>query len=99
ARIAEIGVKDYRNEANPTIFWDLYGKTGHPVRATVSEIGPTLLGRILELNDTQEGVLEIVFKLADDNGWLLLDVDDLRTLVNYVTDNRKDISAKYGLAS
>ena len=90
---------DYVAEGAPTIFWDLYGKLGHPVRATVSEIGPTLLGRILELNDTQEGVLEIVFKLADDNGWLLLDMDDLRTLLNHVSDNRKDISAKYGLTS
>ena len=98
-RVAEIGVKDYRNEANPVIFWDLYGKLGHPVRGTVSEIGPTLLGRMLELNDTQEGVLEIVFKLADDNGWLLLDLEDLRALLAYVGDNRKDISAKYGLVS
>ena len=99
ARIAEIGVPDYKNEGAPTIFWDLYGKLGHPVRATVSEIGPTLLGRILELNDTQEGVLEIVFKLADDNGWLLLDMEDLRTLLGHVSDNRKDISTKYGLVS
>ena len=98
-RIAEIGIADYRNEANPVIFWDLYGKLGHPVRGTVSEIGPTLLGRILELNDTQEGVLEIVFKLADDNGWLLLELEDLRALLNYVAENRKDISAKYGLVS
>jgi len=98
-RIAEIGIDDYTPEANPTIFWDLYGKLGHPVRATISEIGPTLLGRVLELNDTQEGVLEIVFKLADDNGWLLLDVDDLRTLVTHVADNRKDISSRYGLVS
>ena len=99
ARIAEIGIRDYKSEGAPTIFWDLYGKLGHPVRATVSEIGPTLLGRILELNDTQEGVLEIVFKLADDNGWLLLDMEDLRTLLSYVSDSRKDISAKYGLVS
>jgi DNA helicase HerA-like ATPase len=99
ARIAEIGVANYTNEGNPTIFWDLYGKLGHPVRATVSEIGPTLLGRILELNDIQEGVLEIVFKLADDNGWLLLDMADMRTLLTFVSDNRKDISAKYGLVS
>ena len=99
ARVAEIGIADYRAEATPTIFWDLYGKLGHPVRATVSEIGPTLLGRMLELNDTQEGVLEIVFKLADDNGWLLLDMEDLRALLNHVSDNRKDISAKYGLTS
>ncbi|MFS8137104.1 MAG: helicase HerA-like domain-containing protein, partial [Thermomonas sp.] len=98
-RITEMGITDYRNEGAPTIFWDLYGKNGHPVRATVSEIGPTLLGRMLELNDTQEGVLEIVFKLADDNGWLLLDLADLRALLSYVGDNRKDISTKYGLVS
>jgi len=98
-RVAEIGIADYAAEANPTIFWDLYGKLGHPVRATISEIGPTLLGRVLELNDTQEGVLEIVFKLADDNGWLLLDIEDLRTLVTHVADNRKEISSRYGLVS
>ncbi|MEP6634747.1 MAG: helicase HerA-like domain-containing protein, partial [Luteimonas sp.] len=63
-RVTELGIADYKNEGAPTIFWDLYGKLGHPVRATISEIGPTLLGRMLELNDTQEGVLEIVFKLA-----------------------------------
>ena len=99
ARVAEIGVAGYANEGNPTIFWDLYGKLGHPVRATVSEIGPTLLGRMLELNGTQEGVLEIVFKLADDNGWLLLDMEDLHSLLNHVSDARKEISAKYGLVS
>jgi DNA helicase HerA-like ATPase len=98
-RIQQMGIADYRNEGAPTIFWDLYGKSGHPVRATVSEIGPTLLGRMLELNDTQEGVLEIVFKLADDNGWLLLDLEDLRALLSHVGDNRKDISTKYGLVS
>ncbi|MFL6592638.1 MAG: helicase HerA-like domain-containing protein [Luteimonas sp.] len=98
-RVADIGIGDWRGEASPVVFWDLYGKLGHSVRATVSEIGPTLLGRILELNDTQEGVLEIVFKLADDSGWLLLDMEDLRTLLTHVADNRKDISAKYGLVS
>ena len=71
----------YAPEASPVVFWDLYGKAGHPVRTTVSEIGPTLLGRILELNDTQSGVLEIAFKLADDRGLLLLDLDDLRALL------------------
>ncbi len=99
SRIREIGITDYRNEANPVIFWDLYGKTGHPVRSTISEVGPTLLARIFELNDTQSGVLEIVFKLADDNGWLLLDLDDLRALLSHAGDNRKDISQKYGLIS
>src|SRR6476646_11992989 len=99
ARVAQIGVPGYVAEGSPTIFWDLYGKLGHPVRATISEIGPTLLGRILELNDTQEGVLEIVFKLADDEGLLLLDIKDLRALLNFASENAKEISAKYGLIS
>lgn len=99
ARAAEIGMDDYTSEGNPVVFWDLFGKDGHPVRATVSEIGPTLLGRMLELNDTQSGVLDIVFKLADDNGWLLLDVDDLRSLLIFAGQERKEISTRYGLIS
>ena len=98
-RIAQIGIPDYKSEANPVIFWDLYGKLGHPVRATVSEIGPTLLSRMLELNDTQGGVLDIVFKLADDRGLLLLDLQDLRALLGLVADERKDISTEYGLVN
>ena len=97
ARLAKLQLADWKPQANPVIFWDLYGKLGHPVRATVSEMGPALLGRVLELNDTQQGVLEIVFKLADDNGWLLLDLDDLRALLAFAADNSKDISAHYGL--
>jgi uncharacterized protein len=81
------------------VFWDLYGKLGHPVRTTVSEMGPTLLARVLELNDTQSGVLDIVFKLADDRGLLLLDLEDLRALLGLVADERKDISTSYGLVS
>ena len=99
ARIDEIGIDGYTSEASPVVFWDLYGKLGHPVRTTVSEIGPTLLARMLELNDTQSGVLEIVFKLADDNGWLLLDLDDLRALLAHASETRKEISAQYGLIS
>ena len=98
-RAADTGVDGYTNEGSPVIFWDVYGKAGHPVRTTASELGPTLLGRILELNDTQEGVLEIAFKLADDKGLLLLDLDDLRALLNFVGENRKEISSAYGLAS
>ncbi len=98
-RVAQIGISGYAPEATPVVFWDLYGKAGHPVRATVSEIGPSLLGRILEINDTQAGVLEIAFKLADDRGLLLLDLDDLRALLAFVIDNRKEISAQYGLVS
>ena len=99
ARIAQIGVPDYRNEAAPVVFWDMWGKSGHPVRTTVSEMGPILLSRILELNDTQSGVMDIVFKLADDRGLLLLDLQDLRALLGLIADERKDISTSYGLVS
>jgi DNA helicase HerA-like ATPase len=98
-RVAQIGIEGYTNEANPVLFWDLYGKAGHPVRTTISEIGPSLLGRILEINDVQTGMLEIAFKLADDQGLLLLDLDDLRALLGFVADNRKEISTQYGLVS
>ena len=98
-RVQQLGIGDYRNEAAPVVFWDLWGKSGHPVRTTVSEMGPTLLARILELNDTQSGVLDIVFKLADDRGLLLLDLKDLRALLALVADERKDISTSYGLVS
>src|SRR5690606_22476414 len=80
-RLATIGVDDWRGEPSPVVFWDLYGRLGHPLRTTVTEIGPTLLARVLELNDTQAGVLEIAFRIADDNGWLLIDLDDLRSLL------------------
>ena len=99
ARITEIGLSGYANEANPVVFWDLFGKLGHPVRTTVSEMGPTLLSRVLELNDTQSGVLDIVFKLADDRGLLLLELEDLRALLGLVAEERKDISTSYGLVS
>lgn len=98
-RVNQIGITDYMNEANPVLFWDLYGQNGHPVRTTISEMGPGLLGRILEINDTQTGTLEIAFKLADDQGLLLLDLDDLRALLTFVAENRKEISTKYGLVS
>ncbi len=98
-RAAQIGMESYTTEANPVIFWDVFGKAGHPLRTTISEIGPSLLGRMLELNDIQAGMLEIAFKLADDQGWLLLDLDDLRALLAHVADNRAVISRQYGLVS
>jgi len=98
-RVAQIGIEGYANEASPVIFWDLYGTLGHPVRTTVSEMGPALLGRILELNDVQSGVLEITFKLADDQGLLLLDLDDLRALLTFVAEHKQEISTHYGLVS
>src|SRR4029450_4374079 len=98
-RARTVGVEGYSQDANAVVFWDLYGKAGHPVRTTVSEIGPALLGRILDLSDAQLGALEIAFTLADDRGLLLLDLDDLRALLTFVAENRKDVSAKYGLVS
>lgn len=98
-RVDQIGIEDYINEANPVLFWDVYGKAGHPVRTTISEIGPRLLARILDLNDIQTGTLDIAFKLADDQGLLLLDLDDLRALLGFVADTRKEISERYGLVS
>jgi hypothetical protein len=98
-RASQTGATGWAPEASPVVFWDLYGKAGHPVRATVSEMGPSLLARVLELNDTQAGVLEIAVKLADDRGLLLLDLDDLRALLGFVADNRKEVSAQYGLVS
>jgi len=99
ARLAKLRLGDWKPQADPVVFWDLYGKLGHPVRATISEMGPPLLGRVLQLNDTQQGVLEVVFKLADEQGWLLLDLPDLRALLVYATENAKEISGRYGLIS
>ena len=98
ARIDKLGI-EWTPAANPVVFWDIYGKSGHPVRTTVSEMGPNLLARLMELNDTQSGVLEIVFKVADDDGLLLLDIKDLRALLTWAAENAKDISKRYGLVS
>jgi hypothetical protein len=100
-RLDKLGLTTFTPAANPVVFWDIYGKLGHPVRATVSEMGPLLFSRLLELNDVQSGVLEIVFKLADDHGWLLLDLKDLRALLSHAADkdNAKSISTDYGLIS
>lgn len=99
ARADTIGFDDYIFEAFPVIFWDLFGKQGHPVRTTVSEMGPLLFSRLLSLNDTQEGVLNIAFKLADDEGMLLLDLKDLRALLVSMSERSKELSARYGNVS
>src|SRR5438477_174040 len=85
--------------ASPVIFWDVYGKNGHAVRATISDMGPLLLGRMLGLNETQEGVLAVVFKIADDNGLLLLDLKDLRAMLQHVGDNAAQFKTQYGNVS
>jgi DNA helicase HerA-like ATPase len=95
ARAKAMGI-DLKPEAAPVIFWDLFGKKGHPIRTTISEMGPLLLARLLELNETQEGVLNIVFHVADKQGLLLLDLADLRAMLAHVSENAKDISAQYG---
>src|SRR5215468_6749570 len=79
-RAKELGLSEFKGESCPVVFWDVFGEDGHPVRATISEMGPLLLGRLLVLNDTQKGVLALTFKIADDNGLLLLDLKDLRAM-------------------
>lgn len=83
----------------PAVFWDLMGKQGHPVHTTISEFGPILLGQLLDLSDVQRGVLELVFRVADDNGLLLLDLKDLRAVLQFVGDHTKEVSEKYGLVA
>ncbi len=82
--------------AAPTVFWDLFGQSGHPIRATVSEMGPLLISRMLELNDVQEGVLSVVFRAADEEGLLLLDLKDLQAALAHAAENAKDLSARFG---
>ena len=90
-RAMQTAMESYAPAPSPVVFWDLYGKSGHPVRTTISEMGPHLLSRILGLNDIQSGTLDIVFKLADDRGLLLLDLDDIRAVLGFVADHRKEI--------
>ena len=98
-RLASLGIENWTPEAFPVVFWDVFGEQGHPIRTTVSEIGPTLLSRLLNLNDTQAGVLTLVFKVADDSGLLLLDIKDLQAMLVHVGDNAKDYTLKYGNVS
>lgn len=95
-RAEKIGLDDYGYTAFPTIFWDLYGKKGHPVRTTISEMGPVLLSRLMGLTETQEGIMTIAFEYADDNGMLLLDLKDLNALLNHLAENRAEVSREYG---
>lgn len=95
-RLAQIGINEYQPRASPVVFWDLHAEAGHPIRATISEIGPLLLATMLELNDTQTGVLYGCFKVADDNGLLLLDLKDLRAMLTWAADNAQSLSRQYG---
>ncbi len=95
-RAKKLGLKNFTYAGAPTMFWDLFGEQGHPIRATVSEMGPLLLARMLELNDTQSGALQVAFKVADDNGLLLIDLKDLRALLTHLAANAAEIGAQYG---
>ena len=99
ARLASLGVKDFAPAKCPVAFWDVTGAQGHPVRATISDMGPVLLARLLNLNDTQAGVLQLVFKIADDNGLLLLDLKDLRAMIQHVGEHAKEFTTEYGNVS
>jgi uncharacterized protein len=95
-RVRQLKLADYSPSGFPVVFWDVFGQAGHPVRATISEMGPLLLSRLLQLNETQTGVLNLVFRVADENGLLLLDLKDLRAVLQYVGDNAPLFTTKYG---
>src|SRR5215469_7542254 len=96
ARIKQLKLGDFPFAGNPVTFWDVFGQQGHPVRATTSEMGPLLFSRLLNLNDTQAGVMTLVFKIADDNQLLLLDLKDLQALLQHVGDHARDYQTQYG---
>ena len=98
-RVQKIGLESFQPDRWPVVFWDIFGQSGHPVRTTVSEMGPLLLANLLELNDTQEGVLNIAFRIADQQGLLLLDLEDLRALLRFVAENAREFSSQYGNVS
>lgn len=95
-RIQKLGLEGYENRGFPVCFWDVFGENGHPMRTTISEMGPLLLSRLLNLNDTQEGVLNLAFKIADESGLLLLDLKDLTSLLEFIGNNRNEFTISYG---
>ena len=98
-RIRKIGIEGFHFGGSPTVFWDLFGRQGHPIRATISDMGPLLLSRLLDLNETQEGILTVAFEYADDEGLLLLDLNDLRTTLQYLGDHATEFTREYGNVS
>jgi len=98
-RVKQLGIDGYSPTGFPIVCWDVFGESGHPIRATISEMGPLLLGRLLNLNDTQEGVLTLAFKIADENGLLLLDLKDLTALLQWIGDNAAQFTTQYGNVS
>src|SRR5512147_367565 len=98
-RVAKLAIEGFQFAAYPVAFWDLFSEQGHPVRTTISDMGPLLMARLLNLNETQSGVLAMVFKIADDNGMLLLDLKDLRAMLQHVGDNAAEFKTQYGNVS
>ena len=96
ARVAQLGLTDFKPQASPVTFWDIFGKKGHPVRTTIAEMGPLLLARMLNLNDVQGGVINSIFKIADDKGWLLLDLKDLRAMAQHAAEHAAEYQTNYG---
>lgn len=99
ARAEQIGLTDYKSESTPVVYWDLYGQKGHPIRTTITEMGPTLLARLMEVSDAQEGALAVAFKMADEEGLFLLDMKDLKAILDYMAENDSVVSKKYGLVT
>src|SRR4029079_18295028 len=97
-RAKELGF-DYQPDEFPVVFWDLFGELGHPIRATISEVGPLLLSRLMDLNEVQEGVLNICFRVADEQGLLLLDLKDLRAMLGYLAEHAAELTVQYGNVS
>jgi hypothetical protein len=95
-RVRQLAVEDYRPEAFPVVFWDVFGRQGHPLRTTVSEMGPLMLGRVLQLNETQSAVLSVAFRVADEHGLLLLDLKDLQAVLRHLGENAAAFTSKYG---
>src|SRR5712671_1071299 len=98
-RATELKISEFKGEACPVVFWDVFGEQGHPVRATISEMGPLLLSRMMDLNDVQEGVLNIVFRVADEQGLLLLDLKDLRAMLGFIAEHAAELTTQYGNVS
>ena len=96
SRVQKLGIDDFEYKSYPVRFWDIFGNYGHPIRTTIDSVGPEILSMMLGLSETQEGVLSIIYKIAEDNNWKLDDIKDLRLLLQYVGDNRNDFITKYG---
>jgi len=98
-RLKKLKIDNHTFQGFPVVFWDLFGKSGHPIRTTVTDMGPLLLSRILNLNETQTGTLNVIFKIADDNGLPILDIKDLRSMIQFVGDNASEFNTEYGRVS